>query len=1632
MARIDRRLRTLLADDDFHAEGTERCVEWVKQNKGRRLGIPKVIWNRPSVTEWLTQSRHNFEVQRTKPKRGAKPIVPTAPSPPQTSGLTMAAGRSTLSAESATEEALELPTSASTALQPPKTPPRPISQELSRRRQLHPRMRWPRLASRESPHEASCECLFSNMTSREGLFSNSSQKSNMSIGLGETSRSNMSSTGIIIGYDEMLEEKEENSEFEDFLRGEMDTFSEGIVIGGASIGFDELEGQFSWPWSPGNKLKSSNPSPSSSRGRQHPKPEPVHIHSRISMMTSATDLSLPDSHFSLSSSSSSILPRLQVHDKPVSGGIATVHAPEAQHLIESRLHTAQTQNMDMRRAGLATAARGAASLLGQDDKWYLRQAPMSSIMAKKSGPNSSSSASKSEGEKSQGGNRRGAARGGGGAGGGEGGGGAENANKAFNFENWGLDDTYICSLCNAATKTDFARIRRLNLADNRLTEHSVTALTGIGDSFSALKSINLAGNQLGPAGGFAVAKFLTTARPRLAELDLSGNLIGDRAVAELCEGLTHFNHNLKVLGLACNLLGQSDAGGIALGQLLQERQELQTLDLHWNSLHGIGATCFLAGLYENNITIGGQLRRLNLAWNRLGLRCKDSQRNSGTHGSATCSCTVCLPTSRTAKMLSSIFSDGKVLFHLDISYNGFCANMCEILATGLRRNHTLFGIHMIGNEAWIDDQGFIIPNSGPSAKVQDAERLGITTNRMVRNVPAMVLKKFGGNSALSGANGGLGGAAMEALETTSWGSLNRNVQKCWICENWIEYTVSYVVGFSGNEESVDEVTSVAVYFNLDGWSAPTVLTRNEEVFQRRFFEGKVATRHLARTQAGIRMSKAASRCSTKDCIPKTPEGKIVRWTGSRVLPPSTEPIEVVFHVNDKAKVSHDLPTRKLDRPKLIVTSRHPTRLAKSGGVAEDDHTAAALEVNEVNVLHVAVSTLERFEQGAAVALCVLEDPAHRGDVSVYPRHAIDEVITKRAPRWEFESSSFKDYIRDNDQTIYQCFEFDWKMSKLPQMMKDPMHQDMLCSFLSKRYKQVMLAYHYFAFTQFVDPTYAVFLGMTGVKDIMMRYDKKPGIKDQRKSWLFDGKSLLTTDVDNIYVAANVVTFDNEEDRRKLKALPARGLARFQFLEAFVRIVCLRLHESGEKDSPASAMQEFLKMTKFGEDIMELRKSLHFGLFTEECCLVFREHQPMLEALFDSYMRRTCYPGRPKKGITYGSWLEMMQDAEAYEGGCGIREFSRAFAIGKEIRVDEITTFRHMELTWPEFLVTLGALVRLRNDFEPDFFCDMLNDFITDFMSDLYNKDVARGNVDTTKYKISQDPSLTPVISLVARLFEDADEDNSGTLTVREFKRCLNQPEVIDQIHELGIEVGEFNVLFRSLDSDHSGEVTLDEFCEGFIKMKIAMRGMSRAIAYFRRVIAEKDVDGSGSLNLAEFMSLCSEPSIQKKMQALGIEIDEIETLFEEIISDKCHEESGAINKEDQEIDADHVISAFVRLRDPSLGGKRAMNFLRQMFIEADADNSGTLTRSEVKATFLTDRVSNKLDKLGLKVPDWLGIFDELDFNYDGTLSWDELHQGVSTLWEAELQKQVSNEVEKKVEVAMSSRKITRPNSALRL
>lgn len=69
------------------------------------------------------------------------------------------------------------------------------------------------------------------------------------------------------------------------------------------------------------------------------------------------------------------------------------------------------------------------------------------------------------------------------------------------------------------------------------------------------------------------------------------------------------------------------------------------------------------------------------------------------------------------------------------------------------------------------------------------------------------------------------------------------------------------------------------------------------------------------------------------------------------------------------------------------------------------------------------------------------------------------------------------------------------------------------------------------------------------------------------------------------------------------------------------------------------------------------------------------------------------------------------------------------------------------------------------------------------------------------------------------IFDYADKDHNGSLSVDEFRSAIRQPEVERKLKLIELPVADAEELFAILDHDGSGELSVDEFIGGCVRLK---------------------------------------------------------------------------------------------------------------------------------------------------------------------------------------------------------------------
>merc|ERR1719362_485818 len=106
-------------------------------------------------------------------------------------------------------------------------------------------------------------------------------------------------------------------------------------------------------------------------------------------------------------------------------------------------------------------------------------------------------------------------------------------------------------------------------------------------------------------------------------------------------------------------------------------------------------------------------------------------------------------------------------------------------------------------------------------------------------------------------------------------------------------------------------------------------------------------------------------------------------------------------------------------------------------------------------------------------------------------------------------------------------------------------------------------------------------------------------------------------------------------------------------------------------------------------------------------------------------------------------------------------------------------------------------------------------------------------------------ALNAVVSKLTRIFRAADTDLSGTVDREEFESLLDTPQMITQLHALGIDMSQALTIFRLCDNDCSGTVSYEEFIGGCLRLKGTAKSADMMTLLYQTEKTQRYVEGLG-------------------------------------------------------------------------------------------------------------------------------------------------------------------------------------------
>merc|ERR1719433_1171986 len=89
------------------------------------------------------------------------------------------------------------------------------------------------------------------------------------------------------------------------------------------------------------------------------------------------------------------------------------------------------------------------------------------------------------------------------------------------------------------------------------------------------------------------------------------------------------------------------------------------------------------------------------------------------------------------------------------------------------------------------------------------------------------------------------------------------------------------------------------------------------------------------------------------------------------------------------------------------------------------------------------------------------------------------------------------------------------------------------------------------------------------------------------------------------------------------------------------------------------------------------------------------------------------------------------------------------------------------------------------------------------------------------------------IAIMQQVFQELDTNDSGALSLEEFEKHIEDEKITAFLASLDLDVSQVRTLFILLDVDQTGEVDLDEFVTGCLRLKGGAKSLDMAIVKFQ-------------------------------------------------------------------------------------------------------------------------------------------------------------------------------------------------------
>jgi len=94
-------------------------------------------------------------------------------------------------------------------------------------------------------------------------------------------------------------------------------------------------------------------------------------------------------------------------------------------------------------------------------------------------------------------------------------------------------------------------------------------------------------------------------------------------------------------------------------------------------------------------------------------------------------------------------------------------------------------------------------------------------------------------------------------------------------------------------------------------------------------------------------------------------------------------------------------------------------------------------------------------------------------------------------------------------------------------------------------------------------------------------------------------------------------------------------------------------------------------------------------------------------------------------------------------------------------------------------------------------------------------------------------SKAEIVLIIQQVFMELDTDGSGSLTIEEFEKHIEDEKIQAYLKSRQIDVRQVRTLFTLLDSDQTGDVSMEQFVDGILRLKGGATSMDLAVLTYQ-------------------------------------------------------------------------------------------------------------------------------------------------------------------------------------------------------